>query len=84
MVMGAACGFAAASLSGSTAVGIVAGIAAGAILSCLFALMVLVFAANQVASGLALTIFGLGLSGLIGRDFVGKQINAVPEVHIPA
>ncbi|MQT14175.1 ABC transporter permease [Segnochrobactrum spirostomi] len=83
MVMGAACGFAAASLSGSTTVGIVAGIAAGALLSCLFALMVLVFAANQVASGLALTIFGLGLSGLIGRDFVGKQINAVPEVHIP-
>lgn len=83
MVMGAACGFAAASLSGSTAVGIVAGIAAGAVLSCLFALMVLVFAANQVASGLALTIFGLGLSGLIGRDFVGKQINAVPDIYIP-
>ena len=37
----------------------------------LFALLTLVLVANQVASGLALTLLGLGLSALIGDAFVG-------------
>ena len=41
------------------------------------------FAANQVATGLALTIFGLGLSGLIGDGFVGSQVAPAPQLHIP-
>jgi general nucleoside transport system permease protein len=82
MVMGASCGFAAAILSGSTVVGALAGIAAGAALAALFALLTLGFAANQVASGLALTILGLGLSGLIGEDFVGARRDPAPKLHI--
>lgn len=83
MVMGAVCGFSATYLSGSGMVGVVAGMAGGILMAALFAIMVLTFAANQVATGLALTIMGLGLSGLIGTNFVGKQIVAVPKIYLP-
>jgi ABC-type uncharacterized transport system permease subunit len=82
MVMGASCGFAVAVLSGSTALGACAGIAAGMALAALFALMTVGLAANQVASGLALTILGLGLSGLIGADFVGARRDPAPKLHL--
>ena len=52
-------------------------------LSALFASSTLGLATNQVASGLALTILGLGLSGLIGASFVGIQREAIPAIHIP-
>ena len=45
--------------------------------------LVLGLATNQVASGLALTILGLGLSGLIGAGFVGTQRAAIPDIRIP-
>jgi ABC-type uncharacterized transport system permease subunit len=83
MAVGAACGFAAAIVTGSTFLGFAGGAMAGMVLSLLFALAVLGFAANQVASGLALTIFGLGLSGLIGAPFVGSRRDQVGELHIP-
>lgn len=82
MVMGASCGFVVAILTGSTILGALAGIAAGAALAAAFALMTLGFAANQVASGLALTILGLGLSGLIGADFVGTQRDPATKLNI--
>jgi ABC-type uncharacterized transport system permease subunit len=82
MVMGAACGFVIAILTGSSILGALAGIAAGMALAAVFALMTLGFAANQVACGLALTIFGLGLSGLIGADFVGARRDPAPKLHI--
>src|ERR1700712_988814 len=61
MIMGAACGFAGAYLTGSTFVGALFGIAAGVALSCVFALLTLGMAVNQVGAGLALTILGVGL-----------------------
>jgi ABC-type uncharacterized transport system permease subunit len=57
---------------------------AGTLMAALFALVVLGFAANQVGSGLALTIFGLGLSGLIGAPFVGARRDPIAPVDIPA
>ena len=84
MATGAACSFAAAVTFDSTLLGVAAGILAGALMSALFALVVLGFAANQVGSGLALTIFGLGLSGLIGAPFVGSRRDPVAPIHIPA
>jgi len=83
MIMGAACSFAAAVTFDSTIIGVLAGIVAGAGMAALFALAVLGFAANQVGSGLALTIFGTGLSGLIGAPFVGARRDAIPPVDIP-
>ena len=63
MIMGAACGFAGAYLTGSTLIGAVCGIVAGVAMSAVFAALTLGLAVNQVATGLALTILGVGLSG---------------------
>jgi ABC-type uncharacterized transport system permease subunit len=71
MVMGAVSGFGAAYVTGSPYVGVVASILAGMALALLFAILTQTFLANQVAAGLALTLLGLGLSGLIGEAFVG-------------
>jgi simple sugar transport system permease protein len=83
MIMGAACGFAGAWLTGSTFLGALCGIAAGAALSAVFALFTLGLAVNQVAAGLALTILGIGLSGLIGAGFVGEKITPASNLYIP-
>ncbi len=45
--------------------------------------MTLGLAVNQVATGLALTILGVGLSGLIGAGFVGERITPAPHLYIP-
>jgi general nucleoside transport system permease protein len=83
MIVGAACGFAGAFLSGSTLVGALCGIIAGAVMAAIFGALTLGLAVNQVATGLALTIFGVGLSGLIGRGFVGQKIVPSPHLHLP-
>ncbi|HZH09655.1 MAG TPA: ABC transporter permease [Microvirga sp.] len=83
MAMGAACSFAAAVTFDSTLLGVAAGIIAGASMAALFALAVLGFATNQVGSGLALTILGLGLSGLIGAPFVGARRDPIAPVDVP-
>jgi general nucleoside transport system permease protein len=83
MIMGAACGFAGAYLTGSTVVGASCGIFAGAALSAVFGILTLGLAVNQVAAGLALTILGIGLSGLIGAGFVGEQIVPAGQLHLP-
>src|SRR4029453_12670298 len=83
MAMGAACSFSAAVTFDSTLLGVAAGMLAGVLMAALFALVVLGFAANQVGSGLALTIFGLGLSGLIGAPFVGARRDPVGHVVLP-
>ena len=83
MIMGAACGFAAAYFTGSVIIGAICGMLAGAGMSAIFAALTLGLAVNQVAAGLALTIFGIGLSGLIGAGFVGERIEAAPHLYIP-
>ena len=83
MIVGAACGFAGAFLTGSILVGALCGILAGAALAAVFAVLTLGLAANQVASGLALTILGVGLSGLVGSGYVGQKIVGAPHLHIP-
>src|SRR5450755_4045395 len=83
MIVGAACGFGGAWLTGSTIIGALCGVVAGTLLSLIFALMTLGLAVNQVATGLALTILGIGLSGLIGAGFVGERITPAPHLHIP-
>jgi len=91
MIMGAACGFAGAyftnyytgSFTGSVLVGALCGMVAGALMAVLFAGLTIGLAVNQVAAGLALTIFGVGLSGLIGAGFVGERIETAPHLYIP-
>ncbi|MFK4505876.1 ABC transporter permease [Bradyrhizobium daqingense] len=83
MIVGAACGFAGAWLTGSIFIGALFGIVAGMLMSLVFALMTLGLAVNQVATGLALTILGIGLSGLIGASFVGERITPAARLAIP-
>ena len=83
MAVGAVVGFIAGYATGMPVIGLIAAILAGMAMSCLFALLTLVFVANQVASGLALTLFGLGLSALIGDRYVSVPGLGLPRVHIP-
>lgn len=83
MITGAVTAFAAATITGSSALGIVAGAAAATALSLIFAVLTLSLVANQVATGLALTIFGIGLSALIGQGYVGTPLDALPKLDIP-
>ncbi len=83
MIVGAACGFAGAYLTGSTLIGALCGILAGAALSAIFGILTIGLAVNQVAAGLALTILGIGLSGLIGAGFVGDKIVPAPDLYLP-
>jgi len=83
MIMGAACGFAGAYMSDSTLVGAICGIIAGVAMAAIFGVLTLGLAVNQVATGLALTILGTGLSGLIGAGFVGQRIEPSPQLHLP-
>jgi len=83
MVIGAVCGFAAAAMTGSPWLGVLAGIAAGAAFSLLFAFLTLSIATNQVATGLSLTLLGLGLSGMIGESFVGSAGVKLASIDIP-
>src|SRR3954451_16693210 len=83
MIVGAACGFGGAWLTGSIFIGALFGIVAGTLMSLVFALMALGLAVNQVATGLALTILGVGLSGLIGAGFVGERITPAVHLYIP-
>ena len=83
MVVGAICAFAAMSVTGNAFLAVLAGAAAGALLAALFGVLVLTLASNQVATGLALTLFGLGLSALIGAGFVGHPIPTLAKLSIP-
>lgn len=83
MAMGAVAAFAATHYSGNPYLGVLAGMAAGALMSLLFALLTLTLMANQVASGLALTIFGVGLSAFIGKPYESLTLPVVPASRIP-
>ncbi len=83
MVMGAVAGFAVTNSTGSTLVGVAGGMFAGAAISLVFAFVTQTLVANQVASGLALTLLGLGLSGLLGESFVGVPGLKLPSLDIP-
>jgi simple sugar transport system permease protein len=81
MIIGAVVGFATAVGTGSPLLGFAGGAAGAAALSLVFAALTQVLLANQVATGLALTLFGLGLSSLIGQGYVG--IKPPPTAPIP-
>lgn len=84
MILGALAGFVFAQSSGDPWLGVLVAAGAGVLAALVHALFAVVIRANQYVSGLALTIFGLGLSGLIGRGFVGRPLpNAMEFVSIP-
>ncbi|MCW5706124.1 ABC transporter permease [Shinella sp.] len=83
MVMGAVLAFAVTQATGSPYIGVLAGIACGALFSLLFGFLTLTLVANQVATGLALTILGLGISGQIGEPYVGMSGIKLQPIAIP-
>ena len=83
MLVGAVCGFAVAADTGSLWLGVVTAMTAGAFMALLFGILTLTFQANQVAAGLALTIFGVGLSAYIGLQYTSVALTGLQAVHIP-
>ena len=83
MIIGAICGFAISVETGSSYIGFIAAACGGALLSIIFAVMTQYFLANQVASGLALTLFGLGLAALLGHSYTGQVPPEVSKLDIP-
>lgn len=83
MLMGAVAAFAVGVASGSLIVGYLAAMLIGIAMSLIFGFLALHLQTNQVATGLALTLFGVGLSAFVGRSFVGVPIERVPALHIP-
>src|SRR5262245_797600 len=83
MIVGAIAGFAAMIATRSVFLALLAAMLAGTVMAALFAILVLTLRANQVASGLALTMFGLGLSALWGQGYSGLSAPAFPHLDIP-
>jgi ABC-type uncharacterized transport system permease subunit len=82
MLIGAVTGFAVGINSGSLFVGFTAAAAAGIAASLIFAVLTLTMQTNQVATGLALTLFGVGFSAFVGHDYAGMPIKALPHMEI--
>ena len=75
MLIGAVTGFAVTATTGYAPLGVVAAMIAAAASAGLFGFLTLTLTANQVATGLALTIFGIGLSALAGENYVGQTVH---------
>jgi len=83
MLMGAVVASITVITTGNQYLAIITGALSGVLTSLIFGFFTLVLATNQVATGLALTIFGTGLSGLVGADYVGKAISRLDSVKVP-
>ena len=83
MIMGAVSGFIASYATGNAIAGVLASIVAGMAMASLFAFLTLVLVANQVATGLALTLLGTGLSGLMGESYASLSGVKIRPIHIP-
>ncbi|WP_438956541.1 ABC transporter permease [Cognatiyoonia sp.] len=83
MITGAVCGFVVAVNTGSPWLGFLGAAVGGALLSVLFGILTQYLLSNHVATGLALTLFGLGVSSLIGQGYVGIKGPEFPDWYIP-
>jgi len=77
MLVGAVTGFVTLVITDSYILAFVFSILSGVIISSLFAFLVLILMSNQIATGLALTIFGIGLSSMIGKNYIGTPIEGL-------
>jgi simple sugar transport system permease protein len=84
MIIGAVTGFIVAVETDSVTLAFLAGMAGSMMLSALFAILTQVLLSNQVATGLALTLFGIGLAALLGVGYPGSTLPSVPDVFPPA
>ncbi|WP_248322133.1 MULTISPECIES: ABC transporter permease [unclassified Caballeronia] len=80
MLMGAVTGYAVTSITGSPWLGIVASVFAGLAMALLFGFLTITMLANQVATGLSLTIFGIGFSAYVGKPYTSAAVRATIDV----
>jgi simple sugar transport system permease protein len=80
MLMGAVTGYAVTAITGNPWVGVAASIAAGLAMALLFGFLTITMLANQVATGLSLTIFGIGLSAYVGKPYTSAAVRASIDV----
>lgn len=83
MLVGAVAAFIVADETGHGWLGVLAGMASGTALALIFAVLTLSLLSNQVASGLALSLFGIGLSAFVGVSHVGHVIDPIPPLALP-
>jgi len=80
MLMGAVTGYAVTAITGSPWLGIVASVFAGLAMALLFGFLTITMLANQVATGLSLTIFGIGFSAYVGKPYTSAAVRASIDV----
>ena len=80
MLIGAVTGFAVTSVTGLPLAGVLCAMIAATCAALLFGYLTLTLTSNQVATGLALTIFGIGLSSLAGEGYVGKTVDIYASI----
>lgn len=83
MLMGAVGGFVTTVKTGNPALGLLGAALAGVIFNLIFGFLIINRRANQLACGLAMMFFGVGLSALIGAPFIGSKIKGLDEIPIP-
>jgi ABC-type uncharacterized transport system permease subunit len=83
MLMGACAGFIVTAQTGSAVLGVLAAGLGGMLLSLIHAFLVVSRGANQLASGLALMFFGLGITSLLGQPYVSVQIEGFNTLTLP-
>ena len=84
MAVGAVVAFIVTFTTGQPWLGVLAAVAAGMTISVIHAFASITLQANQVVSGLALTMLGLGLSGMLGKPYVGKPLTIkMDDLAIP-
>jgi simple sugar transport system permease protein len=83
MLVGAIAAFAATVASGNPWIGVLAGMCAGAAMALIFAVLTLTLMANQVAAGLALSLFGVGLSAFVGKAYESVSLAPSAPLRIP-
>lgn len=83
MLTGALGAFAATAATGNPLVGALAGGLCGALLAGVHAYVAVLRGANQLATGLAVTILGLGITSFWGRSFVAVQVQGLAPLEIP-
>lgn len=83
MLIGAVTGFIVTSTTSNLLLGLLTALISGIAIALIHAVLSISLSANQVATGLALTIFGSGLSAFIGTNYVGKTITGLQPISIP-
>jgi len=84
MIMGAYTGFVTAYTTGSPWLGLLVAALVGGFFSSIHAFASISLRANQIVSGLALTMLGLGLAGVLGRGWAGKPLGTpLPPITVP-